>query len=236
MGGATANPRGLDTNLKARAQNREYDAIADRIARDRPGRVLDWGCGWGQMTKRLRDRGVETDAFDYRGDIEQDGRYSLQHFPEIEAYLSSEPVKLPFGDDTFDAVLSCGVLEHVQDPDASLEELRRVLRPGGALYVYKLPNRFSYLEKIARAMGLYYHGRMEFDRLYDLRSARAIMSRHGFEIVEARRMNMLPLTVTAPAVQKRASAVWDANLALSRVPGLNVLATNVELVARCTSG
>src|SRR4051812_47597912 len=83
MGGAAANPRGLDTNLKARAQNHEYDAIADRIARDRPRHVLDWGCGWGQMTKRLRNRGIDTDAFDYRGDIEHDGRYSLQHFPEI---------------------------------------------------------------------------------------------------------------------------------------------------------
>ena len=53
----------------------------------------------------------------------------------------------------FDAVLSCGVLEHVEDPDASLDEIRRVLQPGGTFYVYKLPNRASYLEAIARRLG-----------------------------------------------------------------------------------
>ena len=43
-------------------------------------------------------------------------------------------------------MLSCGVLEHVQDPDASLDEIRRVLRPGGTFYVTNLPNRYSYTE------------------------------------------------------------------------------------------
>ena len=69
-----------------------------------------------------------------------------------------DPWRLPFDDGAFDAVLSCGVLEHVEDPDASLEEIRRVLVPGGTFYVYKLPNRTSYLEAIARRAGLYYHG------------------------------------------------------------------------------
>ena len=61
-----------------------------------------------------------------------------------------------------------GVLEHVMDPGASLDELRRVLVPGGLVYCYKLPNRFSYLEFVARHTGRYFHGEAEFDRLYDL--------------------------------------------------------------------
>ena len=63
------------------------------------------------------------------------------------------------------------MLEHVEDPDASLEEIRRVLVAGGTFYVYKLPNRTSYLEAIARRAGLYYHGELEHDRVYDVRSA-----------------------------------------------------------------
>ena len=78
----------------------------------------------------------------------------------LAATISSEPVKLPYEDNSFGAVLSLGVLEHVQDPGASLDELHRILRPGGRLSVVKLPNRHSYLEWIAKRAGLYYHGKL----------------------------------------------------------------------------
>ncbi len=163
------NPRGHDVNLRAGAQVREYEAIADRIAAGHHGRVLDWGCGYGQMTDLMRRRGIDAVAFNY--DPHFDGRRPLERYPGIEAIYSSEPSRLPFSDAEFDAVLSCGVLEHVEFPDASLDEVRRVLRPGGRLYVYKLPNRASYLERIARRAGLYYHGMYPHDRLYDVGSA-----------------------------------------------------------------
>ena len=146
-------------------------------------------------------------------------------------HLSDDPRRLPFPDQNFDAVLSCGVLEHVEDPDASLEEIRRVLLPGGTLYVYKLPNRASYLEAIARRAGLYYHGVLEHDRLYDPRSAQALLVRHGFAVKEARRTNMLPLTLTGRLAARAATPIWVANRALSAVPVLNLVATNVEVIA-----
>jgi hypothetical protein len=123
------------------------------------------------------------------------------------------------------------VLEHVQDPDASLDELRRVLRQRGTLYVYKLPNRFSYLERIGRAAGLYYHGRSPLDRLYTRASAHRLLARHGYEVVELRNANMLPLTLTGRVATAMAPAIWAANRELARVPLLNRFATNIELVA-----
>jgi SAM-dependent methyltransferase len=223
------NPRGHDVNLRAAPQLREYEAIADRIAGDRPGRVLDWGCGFGQMTDLLRSRGVDTVPFNY--DPDYDGRRPLERFPEIEAVYSSEPSRLPFADGEFDAVLSCGVLEHVEFPDRSLAELRRVLRPNGTLYVYKLPNRASYLERIARRAGLYYHGMYPHDRLYDLEGACALVSANGFRVRESRMANMLPLTITGPAGERLAGLVWGLNRLLARLPLLNRFATNVEVVA-----
>ena len=156
----------------------------------------------------------------------------LTKFPGLEATFSSEPVALPFDDDAFDAVLSMGVLEHVMDPDASLEELRRVLVPGGVIHCYKLPNRFSYLEFIARHTGRYFHGEAEFDLLYDLRSTRDIFDRHGFEVLEINRANMLPLTVPGALTDRFSPVIWNVNRGLARVPGLSTFATNVELVAR----
>lgn len=208
----------------------EYEAIADRIAAQTRGPLLDWGCGHGQLTHLLRARGVATDAFDYREGAEP-GMAPLEHYPEIVANVSGDAVALPFPDHSFEAVLSCGVLEHVQRPEDSLAELRRVLRPGGRLYVYKLPNRYSYLEAIARAIGLYYHGKLPHDRVYTTRSAHVFVEANGFELQATRLTNMLPLTLSSPSLQWASKMIWKANLALARVPVLRMLATNVELDA-----
>jgi ubiquinone/menaquinone biosynthesis C-methylase UbiE len=225
-------PRGIDVNLRSAPQMREYEAIADRIAADQPGRVLDWGCGLGQITSLLRSRGVHTEPFDYREDVSEPTRRPLEHYPTVEALHSNDPVRLPYADDEFDSVLSLGVLEHVQDPDASLDEIVRVLKEGGTFYVYKLPNRFSYLEWIAKRMGLYYHGKLPHDRLYDKRRTLSILERHGFEVQEFKRTNLLPLTLAHPLAARLAGVIWGLNRALRYVPGLSFTATNVEAIAR----
>ena len=225
-----SRPRSVDVNLRSGPQMREYVAIADRLARERVGRVLDWGCGHGQVSQLLRERGVETAAYDFRPDAEP-RVIQLEQFPQIEAHISGEPVALPFAEDSFDAVLSCGVLEHVQRPPESLQELRRILRPGGRLFVYKLPNRFSYLEAIARRAGMYYHGFYPDDQIYDRRSSEALLEANGFRVDDFRRTNMLPLTLSHPLAWRLSAPIWQLNRLLARVPGLSLLATNLELDA-----
>jgi ubiquinone/menaquinone biosynthesis C-methylase UbiE len=206
---------------------REYEEIADRIAASKLGPVLDWGCGYGQVTYLLRQRGVEVEAFDYRvgGYVRE---IELERFPGLTAQISGDPVRLPFGDGHFAAVLSCGVLEHVQYPEASLKELRRVLRPGGRLFVYKLPNRYSYLEAIAKRIGWYYHGKLPYDRVYDRRGAIDLLRRGGFEVDDFRRANMLPLSIPSPLAWRYKNQLWWLNQSLARIPLVNLIATNLE--------
>ena len=226
-----ANPRGGDINLRSGPQMEEYRAIAERIRTDDPPSILDWGCGYGQVTSLLHDAGLEVTAFDYNPDVARgapaDGalpaprgvpqpraveaalpRRRVRGGPELRrAGARRRPRRQPRGDQA--------------DP-----------RPGGTFYVFKLPNRSSYLEAVARRAGLYYHGACEHDRLYDRRSATGLLRRHGFEVLEFRRMNMLPLSLTAEWATRSARRIWNANRLLSAVPGLNLIATNLELVAR----
>lgn len=220
-----------DQNVRSDAQMRQYRSIADRIARDLPGAdVLDWGCGYGQVSDLMAQRGLRVTSFEY--DEADKGLRPLPRYPHLSAHFSSEPVKLPFDDAQFDAVVSCGVLEHVPDPPGSLDELRRVLRPGGTVYVYNLANRRSYLERIAKRLGMYYHGKYPNDRVYTLPEANALMVASGYQVHEIRMANMLPLTVLTGTIGKvLGPPVWLLNQLLARVPGLNLFATNVELIA-----
>ena len=222
--------RPMDINIRSGPQMREYEAIVERIASEQPGLVLDWGCGHGQISQMLRERGVAVESFDYREGSETTV-LRLEHFPDITAHVSGDPVRLPFADGHFDMVLSCGVLEHVQRPDASLAELHRVLRRDGRLLIYKLPNRLSYLERIARRAGLYYHGAYPYDRVYDRRSAVSLVNGQGFRVDGFRRTNMLPLTVTHPLAWRLSDQIWRLNRALGHLPGVSLLATNLELDA-----
>jgi len=53
--------------------------------------------------------------------------------------------RLPFGDSSFDIVVSNHVIEHVHDKERHLREIHRVLRPGGIAYL-AMPNRLSIVE------------------------------------------------------------------------------------------
>jgi ubiquinone/menaquinone biosynthesis C-methylase UbiE len=210
----------------------EYEEITARVAREPAGPVLDWGCGHGQITDLLRKHDVDVTAYDWSPKAPADGELvQLEDYPDIRAYQSSDPVRLPFPDDSFQYVLSCGVLEHVQRPGASLDEVHRVLRPAGRLLIYKLPNRFSYLEALARRMGIYYHGALANDQVYTRSKALALLLAHRFRVDAFRRTNLLPLTLTHPLAQLWAGSIWALNRALERMPGLRLLATNLELDA-----
>ncbi|MBJ7457905.1 MAG: class I SAM-dependent methyltransferase [Thermoleophilaceae bacterium] len=226
-----ATERERDVNLTHRPQMLEYEAIADEVASARPTLTLDWGCGWGQVSELLINRSLNVKSYDYDGDDAPEAEVPLERYPKISAFLSAEPVKLPYADGEFDAVLSCGVLEHVMDPEASLDELFRILKPGGRVFIFKLPNRRSYLEWVARRLGWYYHGKEPFDTLYTLPGASSIVERHGFTVERAAYANMLPLTAGGEPANKLAPLIWSANRLLAKIPLLNLLATNVEVVA-----
>ncbi|MYT73739.1 MULTISPECIES: class I SAM-dependent methyltransferase [unclassified Streptomyces] len=108
---------------------------------DESGRtaVLDYGCGYGRTLGELAGHGFRdlTGVDSSPGMIERARRLHLtMRFAVLDA-----PPELPFQDAAFDAVLLFAVLTCVPGDDAQrrlVGELRRVLRPGGVLYVSDL--------------------------------------------------------------------------------------------------
>jgi SAM-dependent methyltransferase len=92
----------------------------------KPGeRILDLGCGDGQLTHRIGANGVTMVGVDTSPEMVAAAR-SLG----IVAMEASAEA-LPFSDSAFDAVFSNATLHWVRDHDAMLDEVRRVLKPGG---------------------------------------------------------------------------------------------------------
>ncbi|HUB76255.1 MAG TPA: class I SAM-dependent methyltransferase [Solirubrobacteraceae bacterium] len=91
-------------------------------------RILDLGCGLGDFSGLLAQRGFEVVG----ADVSQEAlRRARARFPAVEFALSG--AELPFADGEFDAVWLSEVLEHVQDGLGLLAEVRRTLAPDGRL-------------------------------------------------------------------------------------------------------
>jgi SAM-dependent methyltransferase len=216
-----------------------YQRIADSVARlARPhagggtggtARVLDWGAGFGQVSYLMAERGLNVTSYD----VGEPGTYPLPIDTRRHIVRGEHPSALPFDDGTFDVVLSCGVLEHVPAEETSLDEIRRVLRPGGLFIIFNLPQRGGYTEYIVRLFKLGY----THERRYSARGTRAMLARHGIRVRSLRRSNILPHNfrgLPAPArlaLSSHAGALLRADLALSAIPGLNRVCGILEVVA-----
>lgn len=98
-------------------------------------RILDFGCGAGRMTRHL---GPEAETGEVWGvDIHAEAiRWAQAHLPPFHFVTTTTAPHLPFEDRSFDLVYATSVWTHIGDlDDAWLLEVRRVLKPGGRLYL-----------------------------------------------------------------------------------------------------
>jgi SAM-dependent methyltransferase len=102
------------------------------------GSVLDVGCGASPFRFLFDQRGIK-----YNGlDIADSDKFDY-HVPDVTTFNGRD---IPFADNSFDGILCTEVLEHVQDYQALVDEMHRVLKPGGvALVTVPWSARFHYI-------------------------------------------------------------------------------------------
>ncbi len=93
------------------------------------GRVLEVGCGAGGMAKAIKYYRPDLDVMGI--DISKKAITKAKKDSSGVKFLKGNAYKIPFKDKSFDAVLMFDLLEHLEDPKRSLNEIRRVLKPGG---------------------------------------------------------------------------------------------------------
>jgi len=132
-------PRRYDLLAEALSfgQNRRWRrAMVDRVAHGGPTTVLDVATGTAGVAVHLANRtGARVTGIDITEAMLRRGRAALRQrgLQKRIALVSGQAERLPFPDATFDALTFTYLLRYVADPAATLAELARVVRPGGAV-------------------------------------------------------------------------------------------------------
>jgi demethylmenaquinone methyltransferase/2-methoxy-6-polyprenyl-1,4-benzoquinol methylase len=132
---------------------------------DPDDRVLDVGCGTGFGTEGLL--GYTDDVYGLDQSIHQMEK-AFEKFGRTDRvnFHRGDAERLPFADNSFDAIWSSGSIEYWPNPVDALEEFRRVVEPGGPVLVVgpNYPNS-SVFQRLADAIMLFYD-EVEADRMF----------------------------------------------------------------------
>jgi 2-polyprenyl-3-methyl-5-hydroxy-6-metoxy-1,4-benzoquinol methylase len=127
-----------------------YDLVRKAIGPVAGLRVLEVACGRGGFVRELAHAGAKIAGCDFSFSALLVGKSKLSQngLNKLGGQLVQGDVqKLPFADASFDIVISCETIEHVPDAQSALDEMYRVARPDGRLFL-TTPNYLNF-------MGLY---------------------------------------------------------------------------------
>lgn len=199
--------------------------LAEAIRGLTPGRAVDIGAAGGGNTMVLRGAGWQATALEYGADGAE-----VAHERGLPV-LRSDATHLPLADDSQDLVVAFDLLEHLDDDDAAVREVHRVLKPTGT-YLVAVPAdpRLWSAHDVA----------VQHVRRYTRTGLVTLLERGGFVIDDVRSWNVLLRPVVAlrrrsssgsdledlhPVVNAglRAIIVAERYLPVRRLPGVSLL-------------
>ena len=219
---SVANEATLDRHIRA------FQIYAPYLSDDM--RVLDWGCRHAPDSCMMR---TLYPNIDLHGCDFADDDFSVFHdYARLNFKTIRHEFALPYDDQSFDAVLSSGVLEHVGFEHESIREVWRVLKDDGLLFVTFLPNRSSLTENMSRLMGSY----GGHNRLYDLEKTKDVFLRSGFVVEQYGFHQVFPSfgknIKAGKTLDKIAWIGSKLNRVAEKIPVMNAMAANIFFVLR----
>jgi ubiquinone/menaquinone biosynthesis C-methylase UbiE len=98
--------------------------------------VLDIGCGTGEFEKLILSKHPKQQitGVDISPKMLEIARRKCQAYPNV-VFRAASASALPFSDHSFDVIVSASAFHYFDAPEAVLDEMRRILRPGGVLVI-----------------------------------------------------------------------------------------------------
>jgi 2-polyprenyl-3-methyl-5-hydroxy-6-metoxy-1,4-benzoquinol methylase len=130
--------------LSREIASRTLDYLCSEGIDIRRGRIMDLGAGLGMLSEEAAVRGGNPVAIEPGIGFREIALERIQRGGR-GMVIAAAGENLPFRDNSFDVVISLEMLEHVESPAAVLQEVYRILRPGGWFYL-TCPNYLSFRE------------------------------------------------------------------------------------------
>ncbi|MDH4201118.1 MAG: class I SAM-dependent methyltransferase [Spirochaetia bacterium] len=142
-------------------------------------RVLDYGCGLAGYLNDFHNRGIRISGAEVSGEIVKICQNKGLDVHEIKSFS-----RIPFKDNEFDIVYLMQVFEHLRDPHIFMEELFRIMKTGGCLYL-ALPNSSSIWRKVFKKNWV--SGWFAPFHLFHFnkKSLSTLAVQHGFDVVKS---------------------------------------------------
>ena len=163
-----------------------YNWVLDRLHPDPGCKLLDVACGEGLLIKAARERGVNAIGIDLSA---QAAKLSVRRLGvQVVAVANGE--KLPFQAHSFDYVTNIGSLEHFFNPSTGIQEMKRIMKPGGRA-AYVLPNSYYLVDLIWQVWRTGYgpSHKQPMEMFATFREWWELLEKHGMQVNKAYKYN-----------------------------------------------
>lgn len=158
-----------------------YGALISELEHIKAGKLLDIGCGNGDVFRLIKDKGLELYGIDL---AENMVKVAQERYGNIATILLADAENLPFQDDMFDIIICNASFHHYTHPKAVLSQMRRVLKDEGVLLIgdpwmpQPLRGIMNFFTKFSNEGDYHYYGKSEMD---------ALMGECGLKLTDTKR-------------------------------------------------
>ncbi|WP_026670040.1 class I SAM-dependent methyltransferase [Butyrivibrio sp. AE3006] len=194
------------TELNGSRKNLWHNVLTDLIQKAFPDKnnddikILDIGTGPGFFSILLKECGYNVTGIDSSTEMLGRAKSNAGKYGDVINFLQMDADDLSFEDDSFDVIVNRNVTWNLQNPETCYAEWRRVLKPGGRLFVFDA-NWYAYL--------------FDDEKLHEYEEDRENVKDEGLfdfnDVENAEKMEQIALTLP---LSKEDRPKWDENALL----------------------